>query len=86
MTVLSRTVRCSNTVAEAARLLRVDPATVYRAIRADEFPAVRIRSRYFVPAQALEQLAAEAAGSGGRVDVARIAITSRLRRLTGEQS
>jgi len=32
------------TVAEAARLLRVDPATIYRAIREDAFPAVRVRS------------------------------------------
>jgi hypothetical protein len=34
------------TVPEAARILCVDPATLYRAIREDAFPAVRVRSRY----------------------------------------
>lgn len=32
------------TVPEAARVLRVTPATIYRAIREDAFPAVRIRT------------------------------------------
>lgn len=68
------------TVAEAARVLRVDPATIYRAIRDDAFPAVRIRARYVVPAAAVERLAAEAAESGGCVDVARIAAERRTAR------
>jgi excisionase family DNA binding protein len=38
------------TVAETAALLRVDAATIYRAIREDAFPAIRVRSRYVVPA------------------------------------
>jgi WhiB family redox-sensing transcriptional regulator len=42
------------TVAEAARLLRVDPATIYRAIREDAFPAVRVRSRYVIPVAAVD--------------------------------
>jgi hypothetical protein len=33
------------TVREAVRILCVDPATLYRAIRDDAFPAVRIRTR-----------------------------------------
>ncbi|MCA1709975.1 MAG: helix-turn-helix domain-containing protein, partial [Actinobacteria bacterium] len=37
------------TVPEAARILRVTPATIYRAIRDDAFPAVRIRTRYVIP-------------------------------------
>lgn len=61
------------TVAEAAEVLRVDPATIYRAIREDAFPAVRVRTRYVVPARAVERLAAEATATGGCVDVARIA-------------
>jgi excisionase family DNA binding protein len=61
------------TVPEAARVLRVDPATVYRAIRAGEFPAVRLRTRYVVPVQAVERLAAEAAESLACVDVADLA-------------
>jgi excisionase family DNA binding protein len=78
------------TVPEAARILRVDPATLYRAIREDAFPAVRVRSRYVVPAVALERMAAEAAEPGGRVDVARMAAQRRtardIARLTGGAS
>ena len=66
------------TVPEAARILRVDPATIYRAIRAGEFPAVRVRTRYIVPARAVERMAAVAAASGACVDVARLAAASRL--------
>lgn len=68
------------TVAEAARILRVDPATLYRAIREDAFPAVRIRSRYVIPAAALEKLIADAAATGGCVDPARIAAERRTAR------
>lgn len=68
------------TVAEAARLLRVDRATLYRAIREDAFPAVRIRSRYVIPAVAVDQLAADAAGSGGCVDGAAVAAQRRVER------
>jgi excisionase family DNA binding protein len=66
------------TVPEAARILRVDPATIYRAIRAGEFPAVRVRTRYIVPARAVDRIAAVAAASGSCVDVARLAAASRL--------
>ncbi|MGH4002944.1 MAG: helix-turn-helix domain-containing protein [Pseudonocardiaceae bacterium] len=68
------------TVAEAARVLRVTPATIYRAIREDAFPAVRIRSRYVVPAAAVDRLAAEAAESGACVDVAQMAAQRRTAR------
>ena len=68
------------TVAEAARLLRVDPKTIYRAIREDAFPAVRVRSRYVIPAVAVEQMATEAASSGACVDVAAIAAARRMAR------
>ena len=68
------------TVAEAARLLRVDRATLYRAIRDDAFPAVRVRSRYVIPAVAVERLAADAVESGGCVDVAAIAAGRRVGR------
>jgi excisionase family DNA binding protein len=65
------------TVPEAARILRVDPATIYRAIRAGGFPAVRVRTRYVVPAAAVERMAAEAAASGACVDVGRMAAQRR---------
>lgn len=68
------------TVAETAALLRVDAATIYRAIREDAFPAIRVRSRYVVPAAAVEQLATRAAETGGCVDVAAIAAERRLAR------
>ncbi len=71
------------TVAEAARLLRVDRATLYRAIREDAFPAVRVRSRYVIPAVAVERLAADAADSGGCVDVAAVAAGRRTARAMG---
>jgi excisionase family DNA binding protein len=68
------------TVPEAARVLRVTPATIYRAIREDAFPAVRIRNRYVVPAGAVARMAAEAAESGGCVDVAQMAAQRRTAR------
>jgi excisionase family DNA binding protein len=66
------------TVREAARILRVDPATIYRAIRENAFPAVRIRNRYIVPAAAVERMAADAAASGSCVDVGRMTVQRRL--------
>lgn len=68
------------TVREAATVLRCDPATLYRAIRADAFPAVRIRSRYVVPAQVLTQMIQDAIDTGACVDVAKIAAQRRIER------
>ena len=48
------------TVPEAAELLRVDTSTLYRAIRAKEFPAVRIRARYLIPTTVIDELIATA--------------------------
>jgi hypothetical protein len=58
----------------------VTPATIYRAIRDDAFPAVRIRTRYVIPARAVDRLAADAAESGGCVDVAAMAAQRRTAR------
>jgi len=78
------------TVAEAAQILRVDAATIYRAIKDDAFPAIRLRTRYVVPARALDELVQQAAESGGVVDVARMAAERRtareVARLTGGAS
>jgi len=41
-------------VAEVARMFGMAPMTLYRAIHAGEFPAVKIRGRYVIPARALE--------------------------------
>lgn len=68
------------TVREAARILRVDPSTLYRAIREDAFPAVQIRTRYVVPAAVLVKLIAEAEQFGGRVDPGRMTAERRTAR------
>jgi excisionase family DNA binding protein len=68
------------TVREAARILRVDPSTLYRAIREDAFPAVQVRTRYVVPSAVLDKLIAEAARFGGRVDPARMVAERRTAR------
>lgn len=68
------------TVTEAARIMRCNRSTLYRAIREDAFPAVRVRTRYVVPVEAVERLAAEAANSGECVDVARMAAERRTAR------
>jgi excisionase family DNA binding protein len=41
---------------EAAELLGLSYSTLYRAIRADEFPAIKVRGRYVVPARAIDDL------------------------------
>lgn len=58
-----------HTVREAAEILRVDAATIYRSIREGSFPAVRIRTRYVIPAAALRAMAATAVNDGSRVDL-----------------
>jgi excisionase family DNA binding protein len=74
------TTRSFYTVAEAAAELRVDKATLYRAIRDDAFPAVKLRARYVIPAKALEQLIDQAAATGSVVDVAKMAAERRMER------
>lgn len=51
------------TVPEAAELLRVSEVTLYREIRANRFPAIKIRGRYVVPAKAIDDLEQEALAS-----------------------
>lgn len=68
------------TVAETAKLLRVDPATLYRAIRDGAFPAIRVRSRYVVPATAVRDMAERARETHSCVDVAAVAAERRLAR------
>lgn len=52
------------TVAEAALLLGLSEPTVYRAIRAGEFPAIKVRGRYVVPAKGIDALEADALATG----------------------
>lgn len=48
----------------------VNPVTLYRAISAGEFPAVRMRGRLYVPAQVLDDMTEAALQSGSVVDTA----------------
>jgi excisionase family DNA binding protein len=68
------------TVREAAEVLRIGASTLYRIIREGDFPAVRLRSRYVVPAAALDRLLAEAEATGSVVDPCRIAAERRTAR------
>ncbi|MFW6033655.1 MAG: helix-turn-helix domain-containing protein [bacterium] len=43
-------------VAEVARMLGMAQMTLYRAIHDGEFPAVKIRGRYVIPAKALDAM------------------------------
>jgi predicted DNA-binding transcriptional regulator AlpA len=57
-------------VAQVAQMFGMAPVTLYRAIRAGEFPAVRIRGRLIVPARAVEALADAALADQTVVDAA----------------
>jgi excisionase family DNA binding protein len=57
-------------VAEAAQMLGMSAMTLYRAISAGEFPAVRIRGRLIVPAKALDAMADVAVTERTVVDAA----------------
>jgi excisionase family DNA binding protein len=68
------------TVREAATIMRCNPSTLYRAIRENAFPAVKVRTRYVVPAGAIEELIQRASASDGCVDVAAITAQRRTER------
>lgn len=55
-------------VAEVAVILGMSAMTVYRAIAAGEFPAVRIRGRLIVPAVAVDAMVSAAVSGGAMVD------------------
>jgi excisionase family DNA binding protein len=57
-------------VAGAARLLGMSGVTLYRAIQAGEFPAIKVRGRYVIPSRALDAMEEAALSSGGVVDAA----------------
>ena len=57
-------------VAETARLLGMSEMTLYRAISAGEFPAVRIRGRLIVPARAIDEMVEATLTTGRPVDTA----------------
>lgn len=57
-------------VHEAARILRISPMTVYRAISENEFPAVKTRRRFSIPAKAIDEMEAAAVDTRSVVDAA----------------
>lgn len=57
-------------VAQVAAMFGMSPMTLYRAIAAGEFPAVRIRGRLFVPAKAVDAMADVATAEQTVVDAA----------------
>ena len=57
-------------VAAVARALGMSEATLYRAIRCGEFPAVRVRNRYVIPTKVLDTLEDAALTTGSVVDAA----------------
>lgn len=57
-------------VAQVARMFGMSAMTIYRAIDAGEFPAVRIRNRLIVPARAVEAMVEAAVSEGQPVDAA----------------
>ena len=57
-------------VSTTARLLGTSEMTLYRAIQAGEFPAVRIRGRIIVPVKAIEAMTDAAFQSSGLVEAA----------------
>ncbi len=59
-----------HSVTEVARMFGMSPMTLYRAIAAGEFPAVRVRGRLIVPARAIEEMVTAALADQGLVDAA----------------
>lgn len=57
-------------VAQVAQMLGMSSMTVYRAINAGEFPAVRVRGRLIIPARAIEAMAETAMTEQTVVDAA----------------
>lgn len=59
-------------VPEVARLCGTSAMTIYRAIDAGEFPAIRIRGRWIVPAKAIDEIEAAAMNHYEAVDISGI--------------
>jgi excisionase family DNA binding protein len=57
-------------VAQAARMFGMSSMTLYRAIASGEFPAVRIRGRLIVPAEAVDAMVDAAIAEQSVVDAA----------------
>ena len=56
-------------VKEAAEALRLDESTLYRHLREDHFPGVKIGGRYLIPAAVIDELVATSMEAGHCVNV-----------------
>jgi excisionase family DNA binding protein len=57
-------------VAGAAEVLGMSQVTLYRAIHARQFPAVKVRGRYVIPARVLDAIEDAVLSTGTVVDAA----------------
>jgi excisionase family DNA binding protein len=57
-------------VAGAAEVLGMSQVTLYRAIHARQFPAVKVRGRYVIPARVLDAIEDAVLTTGTVVDAA----------------
>jgi predicted DNA-binding transcriptional regulator AlpA len=57
-------------VPDTAAILGMSEVTLYRAIRDGQFPAIKVRGRYVVPARVLDDMESAAIASGTVVDAA----------------
>lgn len=62
--ISSRQTRRFYSVTEAAELLGLSEPTLYRAIRSGDFPAIRVRGRFVIPARAIDDMEASALAHG----------------------
>lgn len=64
-------------VPEAARMIRMAPVTLYRAIRDGEFPAMRVRGRLIIPARAIDAMVDAAITENTVIDASGWAVVRR---------
>jgi len=57
-------------VSAAAEVLDLSAVTLYRALHAGEFPAVKVRGRYVIPERALDAMEEAAISTGSVIDAA----------------
>ncbi|TDB78409.1 helix-turn-helix domain-containing protein [Micromonospora sp. KC721] len=51
-------------VADTAVILGMSEVTLYRAIHAGQFPAIKVRGRFVIPARAIDDMEASALANG----------------------
>lgn len=62
-------------VAETANILGMSEVTLYRAIHSGQFPAIKIRGRFVIPARAIDEMESSAL-SVGLVDAGDFVVNS----------